>query len=108
MHDMNPIMLKLGKASEWKLGGTDYPHPFHIHVNPFQTQRYEPHDSGGWQPNQVSLWKDTILLPNTLDGPIQYITIRSRYLRFTGRFVLHCQILGHEDSGMMDLVEITN
>ena len=32
--------------------------------------------------------------------------VRMRYTRFTGKFVIHCHILVHEDQGMMQLVEI--
>jgi FtsP/CotA-like multicopper oxidase with cupredoxin domain len=34
-------------------------------------------------------------------------TIRSRYERYIGQFVLHCHILDHEDQGMMQIVEIS-
>jgi FtsP/CotA-like multicopper oxidase with cupredoxin domain len=32
---------------------------------------------------------------------------RSRFVDFTGQYVLHCHILIHEDRGMMQLVEVT-
>jgi FtsP/CotA-like multicopper oxidase with cupredoxin domain len=53
-------------------------------------------------PILLPIWKDTISLPS--DGTA--VKIRSRYLRFKGKFVLHCHILDHEDQGMMLLVEI--
>jgi len=34
------------------------------------------------------------------------VTIRSRFEDFTGRFVLHCHILNHEDIGMMQQIEV--
>ena len=34
------------------------------------------------------------------------ITIRSRFLDFTGKYVYHCHILDHEDMGMMGIVEV--
>ena len=34
------------------------------------------------------------------------ITIRTRYQRYIGEFVLHCHILDHEDQGMMQNVQI--
>ena len=37
-----------------------------------------------------------------------YVKIRHRFVDFTGIFVLHCHILGHEDRGMMQLVEVVN
>lgn len=35
-----------------------------------------------------------------------YVKIRSRFVDFPGKFVLHCHILGHEDRGMMQMVEV--
>ena len=35
-----------------------------------------------------------------------HIKIRHRFLDFTGKYVLHCHILGHEDRGMMQLIEV--
>ena len=34
------------------------------------------------------------------------ITIRTRYERYIGDFVLHCHILDHEDQGMMQNIRI--
>jgi FtsP/CotA-like multicopper oxidase with cupredoxin domain len=35
-----------------------------------------------------------------------YFKERSRYVDFTGQYVLHCHILAHEDRGMMELVQV--
>jgi hypothetical protein len=35
-----------------------------------------------------------------------YFKMRSRFVDFTGTYVLHCHILIHEDRGMMQLVEV--
>ncbi|HEY6346010.1 MAG TPA: multicopper oxidase domain-containing protein [Bryobacteraceae bacterium] len=43
--------------------------------------------------------------PAALPG---YFRMRSRFVDFTGKFVLHCHILGHEDRGMMQLVEVSD
>jgi FtsP/CotA-like multicopper oxidase with cupredoxin domain len=89
-----PRRLKLGTSSKWTVK-TNGLHIFHIHVNPFQTTRTEPDGK------THKVWKDTIL--TSFDAPT---LLRSRYTDFTGRFVLHCHILGHEDVGMMQAVEI--
>ncbi|CAN5419404.1 hypothetical protein BH10PSE6_BH10PSE6_05060 [soil metagenome] len=100
--DHPPRVLKLGKASQWTLSGEGgFTHPFHIHVNPFEVERQEPGSDG--QMRTAKVWKDTINVRT--DG--KPVTIRSRYLRFTGEFVLHCHILGHEDMGMMQRVRIS-
>jgi FtsP/CotA-like multicopper oxidase with cupredoxin domain len=36
-----------------------------------------------------------------------WFRMRSRFVDFTGQYVLHCHILIHEDRGMMQLVEVT-
>ena len=108
--DNNIRTLKLNTVAEWTLSGlgigepgVDQPerHPFHIHVNPFYYQRTEP--GGADVKNWV--WKDTLLIPapGSSGNPQK---VRTKYTRFTGRFVIHCHILTHEDRGMMQLVEI--
>jgi FtsP/CotA-like multicopper oxidase with cupredoxin domain len=88
--------LPLGNAEEWTLTNTSgAPHPYHIHVNPFQVVGDKvdpdgPDDPSNWR------WLDTIALP-TDDS----IKIRSRFLTYDGHFVMHCHILVHEDVGMM-------
>jgi len=102
-------------------------HPFHIHVNPFQV--VEIFDPVTMEKPQVFekdfIWYDTIAIPPAynflpdaktprLDKNGKqvfvpgYVKIRSRFLDFTGMFVLHCHILGHEDRGMMQLVEVVS
>ncbi len=91
----SPIKLKLGTANKWILSSDQFSHPFHIHVNPFQYTRKDPHG------NNETIWKDTLM---AVKEPRE---IRSRYQGYDGRFVLHCHILSHEDGGMMKVVEIT-
>ena len=35
-----------------------------------------------------------------------YFKMRSRFVDFTGQYVLHCHILAHEDRGMMTIVQV--
>jgi len=95
---MVPRTLHLGQAAEWKLRSKFANHPFHIHVNPFEV--LGAIDSQG---NPTTVWRDTLLVPEGKE-----ITVRSRYTKYTGCFVLHCHILDHEDLGMMELVEIVD
>ena len=46
-------------------------------------------------------WHDTVVVPR--NGSV---TFRSRFLDFTGRFVLHCHMMNHEELGMMQVVEV--
>jgi FtsP/CotA-like multicopper oxidase with cupredoxin domain len=107
MPDRAPRTLHLGKVTDWRLAGLLMPHPFHIHVNAFETEREEPSPDGRLVTRK--LWKDTLLLPTSATPDnLQYVAIRSRQLHYKGKFVLHCHIAGHEDMGMMEAVEIVN
>ena len=64
------------------------------------------------------IWQDVVSLPAGLAVPVTgtptltqgfapgRVTIRHQFVDFTGTFVLHCHILGHEDRGMMQLVRV--
>ena len=87
-------------------------HPFHIHVNPFQVvEIFDPNNASGQQLIKMKepyIWRDTIAIPasiGTVANPTPgYVKIRSKFVDFTGTFVLHCHILDHEDRGMMQEV----
>ena len=111
-------------------------HPFHIHINPFQVNRVvAPNPKDPFQAlyaelntaastNNSPIWLDVIPLPlPALDGagnPIPnsaYVVLTQRYDPFdgctddkcgppTGEFVMHCHILGHEERGMMQVLQI--
>jgi FtsP/CotA-like multicopper oxidase with cupredoxin domain len=122
--------LNLGAVEEWTLESQFVSHPFHIHVNPFQiVSILDPNgkdvslpgavdDMGGkpgdpQYPGLKGVWKDTLwvksLLPGSSvgsNGGVYTITVRTRYQRYIGEFVLHCHILDHEDQGMMQNVAI--
>jgi FtsP/CotA-like multicopper oxidase with cupredoxin domain len=36
-----------------------------------------------------------------------YFKMRSRFVDYSGYYVIHCHILAHEDRGMMTVVEVT-
>ena len=100
----NERRLKLGAIEMWNIttvgdppgvpggGVPPLPHVFHIHVNPFQYTRTGPNG------NPELVWKDTLLIPAGTN-----IQIYTQYLDFTGKFVMHCHILDHEDLGMMEV-----
>lgn len=86
---------ELNTAEEWELISTSGVHPFHIHVNPFAVKPAEPDDP--W------IWRDTVVLRRG-----RPVTIRIRYTEFTGKTVLHCHNLVHEDWGMMQAIKIVD
>lgn len=88
--------IQLGAVEEWTiLNNADETHNFHIHTNPFELI------SRSGTPEAPPLWGDTVVLP--AGGSV---TFRSRFLDFTGTYVLHCHIIDHEDLGMMQNVEV--
>jgi FtsP/CotA-like multicopper oxidase with cupredoxin domain len=95
--------MQLGAVEEWTLFNDGGPaHPFHIHINPFQV--IEIKTSATAQPIQLPkpwIWWDDIAIP-----PGGYIKFLSHFVDFTGAYVLHCHILGHEDRGMMEMVRV--
>ncbi|HYR08973.1 MAG TPA: multicopper oxidase family protein [Longimicrobium sp.] len=116
--------------------GTSANHPFHIHINPFQvvSVAYGASDpNAGYyailnnasQQNRAPVWLDVLPLPvpyvNSAGVTVPgYAIIRQRYDPFVnadgsvcrgcgppvGQFVTHCHILGHEERGMMQILEI--
>ncbi|MEP7006890.1 MAG: multicopper oxidase domain-containing protein, partial [Sphingomonas bacterium] len=117
--------LYLGDVDEWTLTSQAGGHPFHIHINPFQvvsiiapdgTDVSAPDaidkDSKGvvdpQYPGLKGVWKDTLWVKSLTGGPagVYKVTVRTRYERYIGEFVLHCHILDHEDRGMMQNVSI--
>jgi FtsP/CotA-like multicopper oxidase with cupredoxin domain len=116
------VPMVLGDSQTWIVqnAGVATNHPFHIHINPFQilhvtygaTDQFAAYykwlnaraDSGH------PIWSDVVPLPKrftdasgTHNGAV---IIRQRYEDFAGQFVMHCHILGHEERGMMQLLEV--
>jgi FtsP/CotA-like multicopper oxidase with cupredoxin domain len=99
--------MLLGGTEEWTLYN-DNPngaaHPFHIHINPFQVVEIrDPKQNGGTAVELPTpwVWWDNFAIP-----PGGYVKILSKFVDFTGTYVLHCHILDHEDRGMMQLVQV--
>lgn len=94
---VNQVMT-LGTVEQWNLvNNSGEAHPFHIHINPFQviSVNGKPIDRKGYE--------DTFPIP--AHGTV---VIKTQYKDFTGKYVLHCHILFHEDNGMMQLVEVVD
>ena len=101
--------VQLGATEEWTIyndnpGAGGAAHPFHIHINPFQVVAIKT----GPNAQEIELpkpwvWWDNIALP-----PGGHIRMRSRFVDFSGAYVLHCHILGHEDRGMMEMVNVVS
>jgi L-ascorbate oxidase len=102
--------LILNNVEEWTLTSRTGGHPFHIHVNPFQivsvkNQRGdEVSGADSADPDYADThdtWRDTLFVKQGYT-----LTVRTRYQRYIGEYVLHCHILDHEDQGMMQNVRV--
>lgn len=92
--DVVPV---LGTVEQWRLvNKSNEDHPFHIHINDFQVMSVndKPYDAHGLQ--------DVVVIPKNGGN----VVIRNPFADFTGEFVFHCHIVGHEDAGMMQSVEV--
>ncbi|MFP5247480.1 MAG: multicopper oxidase domain-containing protein, partial [Thermoanaerobaculia bacterium] len=83
-------------------------HVFHIHTNPFQVVRF------GTQTYPEPIWMDSVTLPSIAKAQNGFptdeastVVIRQRFEDYTGPYVFHCHFLGHEDRGMMLMVQTT-
>lgn len=90
--------VKLGSVEEWTIENTHThdDHVFHIHTNPILVT----HLNG--KPLATPQWRDT--------APVERkggsLTFRTRFLDYTGIFMLHCHMMNHEEMGMMQTVEV--
>jgi FtsP/CotA-like multicopper oxidase with cupredoxin domain len=109
--------MEVDTAEEWTLINNTTPgHPFHIHLNPFFVTDYVDADPANAENlkfnNPVGLWQDVIIVPAAYTDPTTNqvtpgkVVFRHRFPDLTGKFVLHCHILGHEDRGFMHIVEV--
>ena len=88
--------IPLGAVEEWVVVNEhEDDHIFHIHTNPFQMVAVNGEKLAERD------WRDTVVVPRKGS-----VTFRSRFLDFTGRFVLHCHMMNHEELGMMQVVEV--
>ena len=93
--------LTLEVPEEWTLtNNSGIAHPFHIHTNPFQLIK----DASGTYGDPY-IWRDVVAIPTASGSTQGEALIRYEAREFTGEFVNHCHILGHEDRGMMHNVQ---
>lgn len=94
--------VQLGATEEWTVfNDSGLAHPFHIHINPYQVIRING------QLYDALSYEDTTVVPPKVGTQQGSITFRTRFLDFPGTFVFHCHILGHEDGGMMGVIQVS-
>ncbi|MEU3983800.1 multicopper oxidase family protein [Streptomyces sp. NPDC026672] len=87
---------RLGDCEIWRFV-TDFHHPVHLHLVPFQVLSRNGHGRG---PADAG-WKDTLDL-----RPAEVAEVIVRFTDYRGRYVLHCHNLEHEDMAMMATVTV--
>ncbi|HYH20076.1 MAG TPA: multicopper oxidase domain-containing protein [Azospirillum sp.] len=126
------VCSPFGASEVWELvNTTNFPHNFHMHQVKFRLARadelkaigvksgpivdpqgtmnglYLPEDGGG-----VDVWHDTLPLPPASEDEKTYgrafVVINFNAVEQIGTYVYHCHILGHEDKGMMSVMEVVN
>jgi spore coat protein A, manganese oxidase len=89
---------KLGATEKWTIKALNVPHPFHIHLAPFQATGVDGND----QPGLYDVgWKDVINLDSGGRGELLI-----RFDGYRGKYVFHCHNLEHEDMMMMANFEV--
>ena len=98
------VRPRLGTVERWILKNprkknkeNNSQHPFHIHVNDFQVVEVNG------KKFKATGQQDIVTIP--IGGEV---VIKQRFEDFKGKFVFHCHILGHEDGGMMQSVQVVN
>ncbi len=100
------VRVNYHAVEEWTLQNTsDAAHPFHIHVNPFQVL-LNPEETD--ESKRKWRWHDVISVPAQEGDKPGEVTIRHRFLTYSGKFVIHCHVLIHEDCGMMRDVVVSD
>lgn len=89
---------RLGTTEIWRFQNrSGMPHPMHVHLDMFQVL-----DRNGTPPSEAeSGWKDTVAV-----GPNESVRVIVRFTDFTGRYLVHCHNLEHEDDAMMAQFEV--
>jgi len=105
------IVTAQGSLEDWTIENrTQESHVFHIHQIHFKVRKLNNFKVNGASDNPIikNQFLDTITLP-FWDGKDAYpsVTLRMDFRGpDTGDFVYHCQMLGHEDGGMMAIIRV--
>ncbi len=85
--------VRLGSTERWRLvNTTKFTHYVHLHEELWRTLRRDGKVPPPWERGYEDTWR--------LD-PGESVVVAARFTDFTGRFMVHCHMLDHEDDGMM-------
>jgi spore coat protein A, manganese oxidase len=89
---------KLGSVETWELvNHTDVAHMMHMHL----TDWYMLSRNGKAPPPWEDCLKETFFI-----YPRERIVVAGHFADYTGKFVIHCHMLDHEDHGLMGQFEV--
>jgi FtsP/CotA-like multicopper oxidase with cupredoxin domain len=86
------------------------------YLDPTKPSTWKPCAAVGQPPAKNNIWWDVFPIPSgvsvTWAGAAMpnvpgYFKMRSRFVDYSGYYVIHCHILAHEDRGMMTVVEVS-
>jgi FtsP/CotA-like multicopper oxidase with cupredoxin domain len=90
--------VRLGSVERWKLVNTSgFTHFIHLHEELWRTLQRDGHRPPPWERGYEDTWR--------LD-PGESVVVAARFTDFTGKFMIHCHMLDHEDDGMMATFEV--
>jgi FtsP/CotA-like multicopper oxidase with cupredoxin domain len=92
------------------------PLPGQCYLDPTNPSTWKPCASVPQPPAKDNIWWDVFPIPSGITVswagtaatvPVPgYFKMRSRFVDYSGYYVIHCHILAHEDRGMMTVVEV--
>ncbi|HYF71753.1 MAG TPA: multicopper oxidase domain-containing protein [Nocardioides sp.] len=90
--------VRLGTREKWVLRNTsDITHYVHLHQEHWRTVSRNGKRPPPWERGLEDTWR--------LD-PGERVVVAARFVGHTGRFMVHCHMLDHEDHGMMATFEV--
>jgi FtsP/CotA-like multicopper oxidase with cupredoxin domain len=106
------IQPRLGSVEEWTfVNHNNDEHPIHVHVNDFQVTKY--HDPTTGLTTGAEMWgADNANVPAPTMGAQEAVvspgvlSMRTKFVDFTGVYVMHCHRLNHEDNGLMAIINV--
>jgi FtsP/CotA-like multicopper oxidase with cupredoxin domain len=91
--------VPLGSTERWELvNSSPVTHFVHLHEELWRTLRRDGAPPPPWEQGYEDTWR--------LD-PGESVVVAARFTDYTGRFMIHCHMLDHEDDGMMATFDVT-
>jgi FtsP/CotA-like multicopper oxidase with cupredoxin domain len=90
--------IRLGTTERWVLhNSSPVTHFVHLHEELWRTLRRDGAAPPPWEQGYEDTWR--------LD-PGETVVVAARFTDYTGKFMIHCHMLDHEDDGMMATFEV--